>query len=241
MLSSVAIIPSRFASTRLPGKPLRKIRDKTLIHHIYDNVIKTRLFDIVVVATDDERIANEVKTFHGTVFVSEKIHSSGTDRIAEVAASMDADVFINVQGDEVFINKHTLEPLINSFENENVHVATLAHEIVDIEEVQNPNRIKVICDINGYALYFSRSAIPYNRRNKSYSYLGHIGVYAFRKNALMRFAQLPQSNLEKTEKLEQLRLLENGIPIKVIVTDYSGFGIDTEEDIKEAELMMRNM
>lgn len=238
MLRSIAIIPSRYASIRLHGKPLRKIGSKTLIHHIYENAINTELFEQVIVATDDQRIAKEVESFHGNVAMSDTIHPSGSDRIAEVAQNLDADIFVNIQGDELFISKNALQPLLQCFEASDINVATLAHKLIDKRDIENPNRVKVVCDNFDNALYFSRSVIPYQRSNEGYTYLGHIGVYAFRKNSLMQFTKLPQSALEKMEKLEQLRFLENSIKIKVIITDYSGFGIDTEEDLIEAELLL---
>ncbi len=240
-LRAIAIIPCRYDSKRLPGKPLRKILDKTLVQHIYENIKNGDLFEQVIVATDDPRIVNEVKSFNGIVKLSSKKHPSGTDRIAEIASEIDADVFVNVQGDELFMTTEVLKPLLACFDENKISVATLAHELKDNEEINNPNRIKVVCDSNGNALYFSRSVIPYPRAKYSLTYLGHIGVYAFRKDTLMKFAELPQSWLEKIEKLEQLRLLENDIKIKVIMTNYKGFGIDTEEDLEKAEKLLKNI
>jgi len=241
MLKTVAIIPCRYASTRLPGKPLRRIADRTLIHHIYENVSNTQLFEEVIVATDDERIFKEVESFNGKVVISDKGHLSGSDRVAEIARSIDADIVVNIQGDELFLGKKELSELLECFQENSTSIATLAHPLCDEAEISNPNRVKVICDKESNAIYFSRSVIPYFRSDEKFNYLGHIGVYAFRKNALLKFAELPQSTLEKAEKLEQLRLLENGMKIRVIITDYQGFGIDTEADLAEAEQILTNL
>ncbi len=200
-----------------------------------------KLFAQVIVATDDERIKKEVESFGGNVVISSKAHLSGSDRVAEIARSIEADIVVNIQGDELFLGKEELYELLNCFQESSTSIATLAHPLCDEAEITNPNRVKVICDRQGNALYFSRSVIPYLRSDKNFNYLGHIGVYAFRKNALMKFAELPQLNLEKAEKLEQLRLLENGIKIKVIITKYQGFGIDTEDDLIEAEKLLGNI
>lgn len=239
MLKIIAVIPCRYASTRLPGKPLRSIAGKSLIQHIYENVVKMKLFGKIIVATDDERIKKEVESFGGNVMISDNAHPSGSDRVAEIAHSIEADIVVNIQGDELFLGKEELTELLNCFQENSTSVATLAHPLYEKTEITNPNRVKVICDRQGNALYFSRSVIPYLRSDKKFTYLGHIGVYAFRKNALMKFAELPQSKLEKVEKLEQLRLLENGMKIKVIITEYQGFGIDTENDLLEAEKLLR--
>jgi len=241
MLKTVAVIPCRYASTRLPGKPLRTIAGKSLIQHIYENVLKMKLFVQVIVATDDERIKKEIESFEGNVVISNNAHPSGSDRVAEIARSIEADIVVNIQGDELFLGKEELTELLNCFQESSTSVATLAHPLYEDTEITNPNRVKVICDRQGNALYFSRSVIPYLRTDKKFMYLGHIGVYAFRKNALMKFAELPQSKLEKAEKLEQLRLLENGMKIKVIITEYQGFGIDTEDDLTEAEKLLGNI
>jgi len=241
MLKTVAIIPCRYASTRLPGKPLREIAGKTLIHHIYENVMDTQLFSQVIVATDDERIVKEVQSFNGEIVISDKEHLSGSDRVAEIARSIETDIVVNIQGDELFLGKEELSELLKCFQDSSTSVVTLAHPLFEQTEIANPNRVKVVCDKKSNAIYFSRSVIPYLRSDEKFNYLGHIGVYAFRKNALMKFAEFPQSKLEKTESLEQLRLLENGIKIKVIVTEHQGFGIDTEEDIKAAEKLLKNI
>jgi len=238
----VAIIPARYNSTRLPGKPLRKINKKSLIQIIYENVEKTGLFSEVIVATDDTRIFDAVKAFGGKVEITSSKHKCGTERVAEIAKKLDADIIVNIQGDELFITKEPLNKLIHAFSEPDVSVATLIHPISNYEEIKNPNRVKVIFDKDDFAIYFSRLPIPYQRIDSDikFQYYIHIGVYAFRKDALQIFASLPQSKLEKVEKLEQLRLIENGIKIKMVKTDYIGFGIDTEEDLKEVLELKNN-
>ncbi|MEA2103064.1 MAG: 3-deoxy-manno-octulosonate cytidylyltransferase [Candidatus Cloacimonadota bacterium] len=234
----IVIIPARFASTRLPGKPLKKIGNRSLIQKIYESVAEMELFHKIIVVTDDERISKEVKNFGGEVFFSTQPHYSGTDRIAEVAEKIDAEIFINIQADEIFITKNPLEELITAFQKQETSVATLIHPLNAKDDIENPNQVKVVFDKNDFAIYFSRYPIPYNRNQENIQHWGHIGVYAFRKDALMQFATLPQSYLEKSEKLEQLRLLENGIKIRVVKTDYFSFGIDTPEDLERARKML---
>ncbi len=242
MKNVIAIIPARYNSTRLPGKPLRKINNKPLIQIIYENIRKTRLFSDVIVATDDIRIFDAVKAFGGKVEITSSKHKCGTERVAEIAKKLDAVIIVNIQCDELFITKEPLNKLIHAFSEPDVSVATLIHPTTDIEVAKNPNRVKVVIDKNNFAIYFSRSPIPYQRIDSDikFQYYIHIGVYAFRKDALQIFASLPQSRLEKVEKLEQLRLIENGIKIKVVKTDYAGFGIDTEEDLKKALELKKN-
>lgn len=232
----VAIIPARYDSKRLPGKPLRKIHNKPLIQMIYENVEKTKLFSDVIIATDDKRIFDVVKAFKGQVEMTSQKHKCGTERVAEVAHKVNADIFINIQGDELFITKEPIIKLIQTFSDTNVSVATLIHPISDLEDAKNPNRVKVVFDKDDFAIYFSRSPIPYQLNNQinNLSYYVHIGVYAFRKDLLLKFSSLPHSKWEKAEKLEQLRLIENGIKIKVVKTDYYGFSIDTESDLRKA-------
>jgi len=240
MKKVIAIIPARYNSTRLPGKPLRKINNKSLIQIIYENIRKTRLFSDVIAATDDSRIFDVVKSFGGNVKLTASYHKCGTERVAEIAKKLDADIIINIQGDELFITKEPLNKLIQAFSEPDVSVATLIHPISNSDEIENPNRVKVIFDKNNFAIYFSRSPIPYLREKTNLQHYVHIGVYAFRKDALQTFASLPQSRLERAEKLEQLRLIENGFKIKVVKTDYAGFGIDTEEDLKKVLELKKN-
>lgn len=232
----IAIIPARYDSTRFPGKPLAKLGNKYIIQHVYEQAQKSGLFADVIVGTDDQRIFEAVDGFVGKVVLTSKQHKSGTDRVAEVCAKMfcckDADVIINVQGDEPFITEKPLRKLIEAFNDPEVMVASLMHEIT--KDIEDPNVVKVICDENYYALNFSR--IP-NLKPRTPNYK-HIGVYAFRKKILFEFVKLPESKLEKIEKLEQLRLLENGYKIKMVLTSYKGIGIDTPQDLEKAEKLL---
>jgi 3-deoxy-manno-octulosonate cytidylyltransferase (CMP-KDO synthetase) len=197
------------------------------------------VFNDVIVATDDQRIFETVKEFKGNVKLTGKDHQSGTDRVAEVCENLDFDVVVNIQGDEPFIYREPLEKLVSAFTNPEVQVASLMHKLD--RDINNPNNVKVVVDKNSFALYFSRSIIPFDqKKSKDTLYFKHIGVYAFRKETLLRFINFPVSKLEKTESLEQLRLLENGIKIKMLETDYEGIGIDTPDDLKQAEEWLRN-
>lgn len=243
-MKAVAIIPARFDSSRFPGKPLAKLGSKTIIQHVYDRTLETGLFESVIVGTDDQRIFEEVDAFGGIVTLTSKAHSSGSDRIAEVCRKMvccqNADVIVNVQGDEPFISIAPLTKLVSSFADDNVKVASLMHRLKT--QISNVNNVKVVCDKAGFALYFSRSVIPFDRdktTNPEVEYFKHIGVYAFRRDVLFKFVDLPESKLEQIEKLEQLRLLENGIPIKMIETEYKGIGIDTPQDLELARKMLK--
>ena len=239
----VAVIPARFASIRFPGKPLAMLGNKPLIQHVYDSAVQTDLFDRIIVATDDKRIFGKVERFGGEVVLTSKHHKSGTDRIAEVCKNLEVEIIVNIQGDEPFISKEPLQKLISVFDEPTVQVASLMHKLV--EEIENTNIVKVVCDNNNFALYFSRSPIPFYRtsnstlRNLQSEFFKHIGVYAFRREALFRFIQLPMGKLEQIEKLEQLRFLENGIKIKMVETSFQGIGIDTPEDLKKAELILK--
>ena len=235
----VAVIPARYASTRFPGKPLALLNGKPIIKHVYDAVHSSGLFTNVIVATDDERIFSAVKGFGGNIAMTSQNHKSGTDRVVEVCQNLDCDIVVNIQGDEPFVNKKVLSDIILAFEDERTQVATLYHELLDKIDITNPNVVKTVFDKDGFAMYFSRSPIPYNRDNQDdVVYYKHIGIYAFRRNVLFEFANLPQSYYEKIEKLEQLRLLENSIKIKMVKTDYEGFGIDTPQDLKKAEKLL---
>ena len=232
----IAIIPARFDSTRFPGKPLAKLGNKYIIQHVYEQAQKSGLFAEVIVGTDDQRIFEAVNGFGGKVTLTSKKHKSGTDRVAEVCNKMscckDADVIINVQGDEPFITEKPLRKLIEAFNDPEVMVASLMHETS--ADIENPNVVKVVCDENNNALSFSRTPNPESRTPN----FKHIGVYAFRRKTLFEFVELPESKLEKAEKLEQLRLLENGYKIKMVLTSYKGIGIDTLQDLEKAEKMM---
>jgi len=235
----IAVIPARFASVRFPGKPLATLKGKPIIQHVYEQVTGSELFDYVIIATDDERIEEVVRNFGGSYQMTSPHHPSGSDRIAEVVRDFDCDVVFNVQGDEPLIQKEPLALLKDAFKDKEVQVASLMTTITDEAELNNPNIVKVVTDSKSDALYFSRSPIPCNRdRIQDVEYYRHIGVYAYRKQTLLDFVKLPQSSLELTEKLEQLRLLENGIPIRMIKTSYQGIGIDTPEDLDKVILLI---
>jgi len=231
----IAIIPARYSSARLPGKPLKKIGDKTIIQHVYENIGSTKFFSKVIVATDDKRIFDAVKKFGGEVFISNKKHKSGSDRIAEVAKNFKTELIVNIQADEFNLSKGILSDLINEFKNQEIQVATPIFLLESKKMIFDPNQVKVAINKNNYALYFSRSVIPYNRSDETVNYWGHIGVYAYRRETLQKFSALGQSMLERTEKLEQLRLLENAIMIKTVKTEYNGISIDTPEDLEQAK------
>jgi 3-deoxy-manno-octulosonate cytidylyltransferase (CMP-KDO synthetase) len=230
----VAAIPARYAATRFPGKLMQMLGNKTIIQHVYDNTVSTGLFNDVFVVTDSDIIYKEIKNSGGKVIMSKKVHESGSDRIAEAIAEMNIDVIVNVQGDEPFIKKEPLEKLVHLFSDANIQVASLMRKISK-EDAANPNNVKVVTDKLGYALYFSRSIVPYQREKTNAEYFLHVGVYAYKKDVLMNFTKWPQSLLEKTEKLEQLRYLENGIKIKMAETDYNNIAIDTPEDLERAK------
>jgi len=231
----VAVIPARYAATRFPGKLMQMLGNKTIIRHVYDNTVSTGLFNDVFVVTDSDIIYKEIKDNGGKVIMSKKEHESGSDRIAEAIAEMNIDVIVNVQGDEPFIKKEPLEKLVRLFNDDSIQVASLMRKISK-EEAVNPNNVKVVTDKLGYAFYFSRSIVPYQRDEKTNAeYFLHVGVYAYKKDVLMNFTKWPQSSLEKIEKLEQLRYLENGIKIKMAETDYKNIAIDTPEDLEKAK------
>nr|WP_317632854.1 3-deoxy-manno-octulosonate cytidylyltransferase [uncultured Flavobacterium sp.] len=239
----IAVIPARYASTRFPAKLMQDLGGKTVIRRTYEAAVRTNLFDDVFVVTDSDLIFDEIIQNGGKAIMSIKSHESGSDRIAEAVENMDVDVVVNVQGDEPFINKEALESLVAVFKNDTeqkVDLASVMFEIKEAEEINNPNNVKVITDQNGFALYFSRSVIPYPREiNVGVRYMKHIGIYAFRKSALLDFYNLPMLSLEASEKLEQLRYLEYGKRIKMIETDKGSIGIDTAEDLEKARLLLK--
>jgi 3-deoxy-manno-octulosonate cytidylyltransferase (CMP-KDO synthetase) len=234
-----AFIPARYAATRFPAKLMQILGDKTVIRHTYDNTIATGLFDEVYVVTDSEIIFNEIIQNGGKAIMSKRSHESGSDRIAEAVQDLDIDIVINVQGDEPFVKREPLEKVIAVFSDASVQVASLMQVLTDATLIQDPNYVKVAVDINNNALFFSRSVIPYPRSTDSpIVYYEHIGVYAFQKQALLNFTNWPMSPLEAAEKIECLRYLENGVSIKMVVTEYMGVEIDTPADlIKAAKLL----
>jgi len=237
-MNIVAVIPARYAATRFPGKLMQMLGKKTIIRHVYDNTVATGLFSDVFIVTDSVIIYKEIKENNGKAIMSKKEHESGSDRIAEAIAEMNVDIIVNVQGDEPFIKKEPLEKLVRLFNEQGVQVASLMRKISK-EEASDPNNVKVVTDRSGNALYFSRSIIPYQRDEKTNAeYFLHVGVYAYKKDVLMSFTKWPQSALEKIEKLEQLRYLENGIKIKMAETAYNNIAIDTPEDLEKAKLFL---
>jgi 3-deoxy-manno-octulosonate cytidylyltransferase (CMP-KDO synthetase) len=239
----IAVIPARYASTRFPAKLMQDLGGKTVITRTYEAAVATQLFEDVFVVTDSELIYKEIVSRGGKAFMSKKEHESGSDRISEAIENIAADIIVNVQGDEPFINKEPLAAVLEEFQKDihkEIDLASLMREISDWEAIENPNNVKVIVDQNNFALYFSRSVIPYPRdKNVGVRYFQHIGIYAFRKQALLDFAKLPMKSLEASEKLEQLRYLEYGKRIKMIETDHVGIGIDTPEDLEKARLMLK--
>lgn len=243
----IGIIPARYASTRFPGKPLAILGGKTVIQRVYEQA--SSVLEEAYVATDDERILQTVEQFGGRAVMTRADHKSGTDRIEEAAEKIgtDADVIINVQGDEPFIQPSQIETLMRLFDNPTTQIGTLGKRFDSIEATLNPNSPKIVTDLQGFALYFSRSIIPFVRGKeqaewlKSYPFLKHLGLYAYRREVLHEVTQLPQSPLELAESLEQLRWLENGYRIRVGLTDVETVGIDTPEDLERAEEFLNHM
>ena len=238
-MKTIAVIPARYAATRFPAKLMQMLGNKTVIRHTHDNTLDTGLFDDVIVATDSEIIYREITGHGGKAIMSRREHESGSDRIAEAIETLHVDVIVNVQGDEPFMQKEPLAKLLSTFSDPNVMVASLMHRIEDEGQLQNPNIVKLVVDKNNFSLLFSRSCIPFQRNTDvNVNYWRHIGVYAYRKSALLQFVQWPVGMLENIEKLEQLRYLENGIPIKMVETTFSGIGIDTPEDLERARALL---
>lgn len=241
----IGIIPARYASTRFPGKPLALLGGKPVIQHVYEKV--AAVLEAAYVATDDERIYDVVKSFGGQVVMTRTDHKSGTDRIEEAIEKIGGewDVVVNVQGDEPFVAKSQLDTICHCFDDPTTQIATLGKPFESMEAVQNPNSPKIVVDNMGFAMYFSRSVIPYVRgKEKSswlthYPFLKHLGIYAYRKDVLRLVTQLPQSSLEIAESLEQLRWLQNGFKIKVGTTDVETVGIDTPQDLERAEEFLK--
>lgn len=233
------MIPARYAATRFPGKLMQVLGDKTVIRHTYDATMATGLFDEVIVVTDSEIIFTEITAAGGRAVMSIHEHESGSDRIAEAASAMEVDIIVNVQGDTPFVKKEPLHKLLQQFEEESVQVASLMQVLTDQKEILDPNFVKVAVDHRMNSLFFSRSVIPYPRDNQyPTTYYEHIGVYAFRKSALMNFTNWPVTPLEAAEKIECLRYLEHGIPLRMVVVDYMGVEIDTPEDLDKAAKLL---
>ncbi len=241
-MAFVGVIPSRYASTRFPGKPLALIQGKPMVQWVYERSRMSAL-DQVVVATDDDRIFSAVQAFHGEVVMTASTHRSGTERCAEVARSLNlqpADIVVNIQGDEPFISPDAIRQLTELFRRPEVRIATLAKEFLPEEEPANPNMVKVVCDRSGRALYFSRSPIPYYRNTQvARHHFRHVGIYAYRCDVLQQLVALPASDLEDAEQLEQLRWLDNGYDIFVSPCTYDNISIDTPEDLTRAEVFAK--
>jgi 3-deoxy-manno-octulosonate cytidylyltransferase (CMP-KDO synthetase) len=234
-----AFIPARYAATRFPAKLMQMLGDKTVIRHTYDNTVATGLFDEVYVVTDSEIIFDEIVNNGGKAIMSKRSHESGSDRIAEAIVDLDIDIVVNVQGDEPFVKREPLQKVIDVFADSSVQVSSLMQVLTNPHLIEDPNYVKVAVDTKMNALFFSRSVIPYPRATDiAITYYEHIGVYAFKKQALLNFTHWPMTPLEAAEKIECLRYLENGVPIRMVVTDYMGVEIDTPEDlIKAAKLL----
>lgn len=235
MNKTAIIIPARYGSSRLEGKPLLKVCEKPVIQWVYEKAQQAKLADMIIVATDDERIFNAVKVFGGEVEMTSVNHKCGSDRIREVAERHPEIAYIvNLQGDEPLIKPESIDAVArNVQEDDKADISTLIRVLTDEEEINNPNLVKCVVDNNGYALYFSRSKIPYERNKNVATFYGHLGIYGYKRDALMKMTSLPQTPLEKTESLEQLRAIENGMKIKTSVVDFVPVGIDTAEDLEK--------
>ena len=238
-MNIIAMIPARYAATRFPAKLKQQLGDKSVIRHTYDNPVKTGLFTDTIVVTDSDIIFKEISSHGGRALMSKKQHESGSDRIAEAAAGLEVDIILNVQGDEPFVKKEPLEKLLAVFSDPQVQVASLMQVMKDEKVVRDENYVKVATDLQGNALFFSRSIIPYPRNKEvAVTFYEHIGVYAFRKQALLDFTGWPQTPLEIAEKVECLRYLEHGVPIRLVTTEYMGVEIDTPADLETAAKLL---
>ena len=238
----VGVIPARYASTRLPGKPLVDIMGKTMIQHVYENAARSKTLEQLIVATDDERIMAVVAGFGGRAVLTSRDHNTGTDRVAEVVRGLDVEVVVNIQGDEPFVRPGMIDEVVQPLlDDPDLPMCTSMHEITDKEDFDNPNVVKTVVDLAGNALYFSRSLVPYPRKSEGHRAFEHIGMYAYRKDFLLKYAGLPQTPLEKLESLEQLRVLEHGYRLRVVETrqDYIPLSVDTPEDLERARALAR--
>lgn len=245
---SLGIIPARYAASRFEGKVLARIGSKPMIQHVWERAKKAHNLDDLIVAADDDRIIKAVEAFGGKAIFTSKSHPSGTDRLREIANPLDVDIIVNIQADEPLLNHSMIDSLVSVLrDDKDIVMASLMKRMDDIEEADNPNLVKVVVDKNNFALYFSRSPIPFiresgqilshehdNPKNGRSGFYKHIGLYAYTKDFLFTFANLPQSSLERYERLEQLRALENGYRIKMVETSYDTIGVDTPEDLEKA-------
>ncbi len=242
-MNVIGVIPARYQSTRLPGKPLADILGRPMIQWVYENVSRSALLDEVIVAADDDRVITAVERFDGKAVMTSRDHATGTDRVAEVAGRYDARIVVNIQGDEPFVNPGMIDEIVQPLlEDEGIPMSTLMHRIEEQEDLRNPNVVKVVTDASGFALYFSRSLIPFPRHEDLHRAYEHIGIYAYRKDFLLRYAKMSPTLLERTESLEQLRVLENGFRIRVVETgqEYIPLSVDTQEDLEKARMLAQS-
>jgi len=240
-MKAIAMIPARYEASRFPGKLMQLLGDKTVIRRTYEAACATNLFDQVYVVTDSDAIEEEIVRIGGKVIRSRQAHESGTDRVAEAAREMNVDVIVNVQGDSPFIKKEPLQQLLQEFNDPIVQVGSLMRPLSNPDDIQNPNVVKVVVNKKNDSIFFSRSVIPYPRDPKqALAYYEHVGVYAFRKDMLLAFSAWPLTPLEATEKLECLRLLEHGVPIRMVITPEKGVEIDTPEDLARAQAVLKS-
>jgi 3-deoxy-manno-octulosonate cytidylyltransferase (CMP-KDO synthetase) len=241
-MKAVGVIPARFASSRFPGKPLAKIFDKPMIQWVYERASQSKALSEVIIATDHSTIIKACEKFRAKALMTSASHLTGTERVAEVAEGLNAEIIVNIQGDEPLIRPESIDKVISPFyEDDRVQISTLKYAIEGKQELEDPNVVKVIVDKDDYAIYFSRLPIPYQRNAvDNFIHYKHIGIYAYKRDILLKLAKLKPSPLEKIEALEQLRFLENGYRIKVIETNYNSFGIDTPEDLKRILKMLNS-
>ena len=235
----IGIIPARFSSVRFVGKVLADLGGKPVVQHVWENAKKAKMIEDLIIASDDERIIKAAEDFGARAVYTSPDQPSGTDRLVEVINPMDVEVVVNIQGDEPMVREEMIDDLVRAIlEDKDVYMATLARKIEDKDEIENPNVVKLVKDKNNFAIYFSRSAIPYARPETAPVYYKHLGLYAYTKDFLIEFTNFPKSQLETAEGLEQLRVLENGYHIKVIETEFDTIGIDTPEDLEKARIAM---
>ena len=244
-MKAIGIIPARYGSTRLPGKPLKPIAGKPMIEHVYQRAKMADSLSEVVVATDDQRIKAAVEAFGGKALMTSTSHQTGTDRLVEAIGSFaleEDDIVVNIQGDEPLLEPEMINELVKPLlDDPGLVMSTLKHQIKEVEELNNPDVVKVVTDINGFALYFSRSPLPYNRTGSKVKYYKHVGLYAYRKAFLLKFAAMERTMLEKAESLEQLRVIENGYRIKVVETKYHTIGVDSPADLERVNRLLEEV
>ncbi len=237
MKNAIGVIPARFGSTRFPKKVIADLNGKPIIQHIWENCKKAKMLDDLVIATDNDEVMEVIKSFGGKAVFTSPDHMTGTDRIAEVVNAIDVNVIVNIQGDEPLIQAEMVDSLVRTIlDHKNISMASLMKKMENLDEINNPNVVKVIVDKNGFAIYFSRSPIPYPRlKEEAKLYYKHLGIYAYTKDFLYEYTNLPKSYLEKCESLEQLRVLENGYKIKMVETKFDTIGVDTPDDLEKVK------